>query len=99
MVYVPVSGKHLAEVYRYLAELGTEGPVTGNAEEEDSPLPGGTGGGLGDAPWTTAELSQLASGTTTTTRLITQVMDVLASRPGERYSTTDLVERLGVLRE
>jgi len=97
LAYVPVPASHLQEVYSLLAELTGASAV--DVAIKGSPLPGGTvGGALGNATWTAAELAQLGSGTTATTKLVSRVMDVLAEQPGERYSTTDLVERLGVAR-
>ena len=97
LAYVPVPMAHLAAVFSLMADL--TGSSTVDVSVEQSPLPGGTlGGALGNAPWTVAELAQIALGTMATTKLVTRMMDVLAEQPGERYSTTDLVERLGVAR-
>ena len=89
-VYVPVPTTRVEDVYRLLGGGAVRlvepvGLVSGGIDKDD----------LG-AEWTLAELAQFASGTTKTTRLITRMLDLLAAQPGDRFSTHDLVDRLGV---
>lgn len=99
LAYVPVPMPYLAEVLRLVADRTGPATVADVADVGVSPLPEGTiGATSGGDPWTVAELSQIALGTTETTRVATKVMDVLAQRPGEHFSTTDLVDTLGVAR-
>lgn len=98
LAYMPVPVPLLPEMYRVLAEL-TAGVVDEPEPGGGSPLPGGTlAGDLGEngVGWDAADLARLAATDMATTRLISRMLDVLAETPDQRYTTSDLVERLDV---
>lgn len=84
--YVPVPRQHVPAVYRLLAELTTYRARDGVVNEDGA-------GAAGE--WTDDMLRKLASGETTSTQALTDILDVLAENPGTWYSQDDLAESTG----
>ncbi|WP_405585078.1 DUF6416 domain-containing protein [Streptomyces sp. NBC_01190] len=98
-VAVHVPQEYVMKVYAFIAEL--DGSADLGAE---SPLPGGTKGADPDAnrpyaEWEVADLRSLAATKLPSISRVAAVLDVLAGHPGTRFSTTVLVDRLGIERE
>ena len=91
LVQVAVPRRHLIAVYGFLADLDKEAEST-----EDSVVDEETEGE--HFIWPVEDLRKFAGTPTATSVTIGKVLDVLAARPGEYLSTSDLEEQTGVVR-
>jgi hypothetical protein len=83
--YVPVPNDDLPAVYQLLAERGSARAVS--AAPDEAPTD--------DFHWSDQQLAKIAAGSTTTTQVLTEVMDLLAANPGVWYSQDELAEATG----
>lgn len=107
-VSVPVPAEYVMDVMGYLASLregegvrvstGTpetvpapEAQVAADSEDKSSET-------LPSISWSVDDLARLASTSLFTTRQVALVLDVLAEKPGEWFTTTDLVNRIDIVR-
>ncbi|GLY19904.1 hypothetical protein Kisp01_69180 [Kineosporia sp. NBRC 101677] len=84
LVPVHVPRRHLTAVYGFIASL----EAAGHAEALPEPA----------TTWSVADLSRFAETPTATSLTIGKVLDVLAGKPGDYFSTTQLEELTGVPR-
>lgn len=92
LVQVAVPREHLLAVYGLLAQLGEA------SQEADTPYWGGAGAPPAPSTWSVADLQRFASTPSTTSTTIGKVLDLLAEKPGEYFSTSVLEEKTGVPR-
>jgi hypothetical protein len=99
-VSVPVPVERVLEVYALLATPhGREtGAVSTEAPPPSSPSSTTPSNELPKVPWTEKDLTRFINSETKMAQTVTGMMDVLVERPGEHFTTTELVERLGVTR-
>ncbi|MGH2706346.1 MAG: hypothetical protein ACRDJ4_15045 [Actinomycetota bacterium] len=93
-VNVPVPADRVLEVYAFLSGF----PHAAADATGDSPWTPTPSNGLPTIPWTEEDLARFVSSGTKTSRTVAAVMDVLVEQPGEQFTTTTLVARLGVTR-
>lgn len=97
MAYVPVPSNLLPQALRAIAELMAPGPADLGPGAEISP--GGTVHdqlGPNGQGWTAEELGRLAETESSTTNMVSRLLDELTGAPDEYLPTSVLVERLGV---
>jgi len=104
-VSVPVPAEYVTRVMALVAALSTgdETPVT--VKEPEPAVAAADANDVGKVrellpgvPWSVDDLARLASASLFTTRTVAHMLDVLAETPGRWHTTTDLVDRLGIVR-
>lgn len=100
-VHVPVPVDRVLEVYALLSAPRAESGRAGESSPEELPrespwTPPAGGKGLPRRTWSAEDLARFINSGTKTSRTVAAMMDVLAEKPGEQVTTTELVERLGV---
>lgn len=100
LAYVPVPANLLPQALHALAELMAPGPAElgSPAADSESSLSGTVHDQLGPNGhgWTDDVLRRLASTDSSTTNLVSRLLDELAAAPDEYLPTSVLVERLDV---
>ncbi|MGI5339158.1 hypothetical protein ACQEVS_18085 [Streptomyces sp. CA-181903] len=94
-VSVPVPSQFVTQVYAFLADLAgtaTAPSADGGAgPQEDGEWP--------FVEWSVQDLRTLAADQLYSVQVVTRVLDILAERPGDRFSYTSLVEQLDMDRK
>lgn len=95
---VPVPNEHVVAVYSFLAAL--TGPHEGQAAAESTPWPEEDAKErLPRREWSADDLRRFIDGGTQTATTVGSMIDVLAEEPGRYFTTTEIVERIGVSRD
>lgn len=91
-INIPVPRQHVIKVYALLAQLEEAAADVSEGDETDEMTDVAT------AVWPVEDLRRFAETPTYTSENIGKVLDVLADRPGEYVSTTELERETGIRR-
>ncbi len=105
-VSVPVPAQYVVPVMAFIGRLDAQATAPGSSSETLEALHDSTAEEAlaaetaaesegAEKEWTTADLRRLATGSTFTTKILTEIMDVLAEDPGTWLTSAELASKIG----